>query len=101
MNNEKTVWESEFDKEFVSFHPGDSGLGGNYPQEPVYELSATPNDVKDWIAARFVSKDALREKIEGMKPPYLWSEDMYQHNRNLERNNTIGEILALLNEQTS
>ena len=28
----------EFNDLFTNSHPGDSGPGGNYPQEPVYEL---------------------------------------------------------------
>jgi len=41
----------EFGKEFITHHPGDSGMGGNDPQEPVYELNTNePHEIQLFIA---------------------------------------------------
>lgn len=72
MNNEKTVWE-QFDDRFWEHR-----IPRNTKQSA---------DIKDWIASRFVSKDALREKIEGLG---LVGDDAVSRDA----------VLALLNEQT-
>lgn len=38
-----------FEKDFVVMHPGDSGMGGNDPQEPVYEVQAGPSDMRNFL----------------------------------------------------
>jgi hypothetical protein len=38
-----------FDREFTASHPGDSGMGGNDPQEPVYELNVGPTEIKTFL----------------------------------------------------
>ena len=62
-----TKWEKEFDKELTFSHPGDSGPGGNVPQEPVYELSCRPEDVIAFIKDLLKDQQAKDiEKLEGM-----------------------------------
>lgn len=59
----------EFDKEFTNSHPGDSGAGGNYPQEPVYELcESDPREYKRWLKDKLEtiatkSAEKLEEEI--------------------------------------
>lgn len=52
------TWEKEFDRQFTQSHPGDSGVGGNDPQEPEYYFSCYPDDVKKFI------RDLLQQKLE-------------------------------------
>ena len=47
MKNIKDL--SEFNKKFIEYHPGDSGLGGNYPQEPTENVQADPEELKGFI----------------------------------------------------
>lgn len=51
----------KFYKEFVNYHPGDSGIGGNYPQEPVYELAIDPQSTEDIKALK---SHLLQSQIE-------------------------------------
>jgi hypothetical protein len=55
----------EFNKEFVVYHSGDSGMGGNTPQEPVYEIQyENPNEIIDWIKqALLTAEKRERERI--------------------------------------
>lgn len=59
----------EFDREFTNTYPGDSGIGGNQPQEPVYELcESDPKEYKRWFEKKMkliASKagDEEREKF--------------------------------------
>lgn len=54
----------EFNKEFIQYHPGDSGMGGNYPQEPVYAWAAAPEDVLPWILSILIREiEAERGRI--------------------------------------
>lgn len=45
----KTQLNEEFDKEYCHINPGDSGYGGNTPQEPDYYVNCDPQDIKDFI----------------------------------------------------
>jgi hypothetical protein len=38
----------DWEKTFCEIHPGDSGAGGNTPQEPEAYVFASPNDVWRW-----------------------------------------------------
>ncbi len=65
MPSKKEI-EASFDKEFTTSHPGDSGMGGNDPQEPLYELcTSDPNDIKDFISK--LRTDDLSAIIEWVK----------------------------------
>lgn len=42
----------EFKNLFVISHPGDSGIGGNDPQEPIYEiLYESPKEIEDFLCS--------------------------------------------------
>jgi hypothetical protein len=58
----KENWEKEFDKQFTDSSPGNSGLGGNDPQEPVYELNCEPKDIKDFIRSLLEQEREEKEK---------------------------------------
>lgn len=47
MNTSNKKWSERFEEQFIESHPGDSGPGGNTPQEPVYHLTIDPNDLDD------------------------------------------------------
>ena len=54
--------EKEFDEELTASFQGDSGYHGNDPQEPVYEMSCEPEDIKAFIDKHFIArKDMVRE----------------------------------------
>lgn len=67
--------EKEFEKKFIISHPGDSGMGGNDPQEPVYQLDINPDsfedigDLKKFIFQEYTQNliDGLVEEIEEAK----------------------------------
>lgn len=56
-DNEKILSElkKEFYKEFTHSYPGDSGVGGNDPQEPDCQMACYPDELWQWI----------KNKIEG------------------------------------
>lgn len=69
----KETWEERFDKEFTNFYSGDSGLGGNDPQEPVYEMNTVdPKEIKSFIKDLLAEEKSalvkeLLEKVEKLK----------------------------------
>ncbi len=66
MNN----WEKEFNKQFVEFYLGDSGIGGNDPQEPDEVLQAYPHEIRAFIKSLLHShNEELIQRIERMKQP--------------------------------
>lgn len=67
IDNKPEEWGEMFDKQLTERFAGDSGIGGNVPQEPVYEISCSPNDVKSFIRTHFISKSQLKSVIEGMR----------------------------------
>lgn len=65
MTNTPRTWEAEFDKLFTTSHPGDSGLGGGDPQEPVYEVTEIdPNQYKSFI--RTIEDEAVRRTKDNL-----------------------------------
>lgn len=40
-----------------------------------------------------IKKEAMRMK------PILWSEDIYKHNRNISRHDTLNEIIAYIEKE--
>ncbi len=62
-NNNKT--KEEFIKEFCAVFNGDSGMGGNDPQEPVFEIQyESPNEVIDWFLAKMAAREVeVREEL--------------------------------------
>lgn len=61
-----TGWEDTFDANFTQSHPGDSGIGGNDPQEPVYEWSDGPQEVKEFIRLSIeLARQAGRDQAVG------------------------------------
>lgn len=65
-----------------------------------YKIDGKFEDTKTFlheeIAPALKERDEkVREKVMSMKR-ILWSEDINQHNRNIERENTLNEILAFL-----
>ena len=64
-------WQKEFNKRFTNCYRGDSGLGGNYPQEPIYEWATdNPKDIVDFISRllQAVVEDLAGEKeIENVR----------------------------------
>ncbi len=63
---------AEFDKEFTTSYPGDSGLGGNYPQEPIYELTESdPKEYKKWLKDKLTTLSAQIQK-ETTKRAFNW-----------------------------
>lgn len=39
----------DFNTHYCNVHPGDSGTGGNDPQEPVDEFACYPSDIRKFI----------------------------------------------------
>lgn len=78
MKTLKTLQEEivrEFDRECTNSHPGDSGIGGNCPQEPIYEWACEPNDVKKWLDSKLTTLttaiiEQAVEEIEDSKTKY-------------------------------
>lgn len=64
----------EFDELFTQSHPGDSGIGGNDPQEPIYDWAAEPQEVKDFIRQKVSSLlTSLEERVEDLSSEkYTW-----------------------------
>ena len=59
-------WQKEFNKRFTNCYRGDSGLGGNYPQEPIYEWATdNPKDIVDFISRllQSVVEDLVGEEL--------------------------------------
>jgi hypothetical protein len=58
LNATKTIYDEfkikklhEFESQFINHHPGDSGIGGNTPQEPIYELNTNePHELQLFIS---------------------------------------------------
>lgn len=85
LGSPRTDWREEFDKQFTNSYAGDSGFGGNDPQEPVYEWATNePSEVKTFIASELQSE---REAViaEAIKRLYT-----------LPLKLTLRDILALL-----
>lgn len=66
----------EFNKLFCDIYPGDSGLGGNDPQEPVDDWACYPSDVRKWLKNSLQemeerTREELREKIVDL-PKMYW-----------------------------
>lgn len=55
-------WEKRFDKDFAVYYPGDTGFGGNDPQEPLNEIMGTATELKDFI--RKIREEAKRDEQE-------------------------------------
>ncbi len=45
-------WIEEFNKQFVQSYPGDSGFNGGDPQEPDEQISAYPEEIRDFICTK-------------------------------------------------
>lgn len=65
MINKEEI-KKEFYKNFVVEHPGDSGVGGNDPQEPVCEVQyENPDEIVDFFLSKFSShQQELAVRIE-------------------------------------
>lgn len=59
----------EFYKEFANAYAGDSGLGGNYPQDPIFEINTdNPKEVADWWLSKLNDTlDTLEKEVEGLQ----------------------------------
>lgn len=72
-NLDKDLRES-FYKEFANSYAGDSGLGGNTPQDPIFEMATdNPKDIADWWLSHFKSllTEVLpEEKVDPWQSPY-------------------------------
>lgn len=70
-NIEKSIIK-EFDEQCCDIYPGDSGLGGNDPQEPRDEITCFPEDVRKFILSALAKQRAeivkeIEFKIESIK----------------------------------
>lgn len=50
----------DFDRDYMQSYKGDSGLGGNDPQEPVYDFACEPKDVRDFLSTAL---DTLLQEV--------------------------------------
>ena len=59
------AWGDEFDERFTNSHPGDSGVGGSDPQEPVYEFATDdPSEIKSFISTQItLAEKRLLESV--------------------------------------
>jgi len=75
MTNTKEELRKEFYKVFTASHPGDSGIGGNDPQESVWELQyESPKEVFDWFMDKFDAHlEGIRKDLDK-----AWSFDENQ-----------------------
>ena len=75
-------WEERFDEEFFSpfWSPRRKGKAKDFLREALKK-----------------QRGEVWEKIRAMRKP-LWSDDAYQHNRNIERENVLNELEASLQE---
>lgn len=62
----------EFYKTFTRSFPGDSGMNGNDPQEPVWEMTDDPKEVADWWLYRI---DTLLTELEKDTKELPWAGD--------------------------
>lgn len=58
----------EFNKNYCNIYSGDSGLGGNYPQEPVDEFACEPSDIRSFIReivnqAYYTCEESMRQGV--------------------------------------
>ena len=73
-------------------HPGDSGIGGNLPQDPTWEFSCEPVDVVDLLRRNMKEIADLVEIEEGHN--YIYKQiDLYSKIMQFSHamNETIGE----------
>lgn len=75
MKNEEI--KKEFYKKFTISYPGDSGIGGNDPQEPSCDWQCYPDEVLDWHLAEVTR--ILEPLIEVMKMTEKWDKVPYKH----------------------
>lgn len=89
--------EKEFNMLFTDSHPGDSGIGGNDPQDPVYEISTgDPKEILDFFRTHWHNREGeLRGKIERMKYQPLDATDV----AGLSFNMAITRVLAILDKK--
>lgn len=64
-------WKDEFDKEFIESYQGDSGLGGNDPQEPIYKLNINPESIEDIKELKQFISNLLEERDKEIKEELL------------------------------
>ena len=100
---------AEFDKAFTYSHVGDSGIGGNTPQEPVYELiDSNPQPIKDFIFSQITSavnsyKEGLKVEIKKMMVDCptkitmdIKDEKIFELGEKFARNYTLSDIKSLI-----
>jgi len=73
----------EFDKEYTWFAKGDSGPGGNYPQEWDEGFAASPNDVRRFIKSVYAAAlawgaEGLRANKKAFPSMHVNSNEMYE-----------------------
>lgn len=56
---------AEFYKLFTYSHPGDSGMGGNESQEPIWEMIEDPKEIANYWLDKMAEQVALAKKKEG------------------------------------
>lgn len=97
--------EKRFDEECTQSHPGDSGMGGNDPQEPVYEFACTPQYAKQFLTASHNRLLALlREEVEKRFTCVGPTDERHRcsavHCNNCGECEILFDVLALLTSNT-
>lgn len=98
----------EFYKQFTFSHTGDSGMGGNTPQEPVWEMDTDPKEVMSWFISKLSQeKLRLKEKVSNTKfemnvDEYLplveaWNEKDFDTPFDAGYNQALQDVLNQLN----
>ena len=83
----------EFDRLFTNSFAGDSGMGGNVPQEPVYELATdSPTDIKSFLLQKLHEVETETEPHKGES----WRKG-YQQGCEETRKGVIEEIIEKIN----
>lgn len=63
-NDFTTEWDEKYWKEYCNTHPGDSGVGGNDPQDPVCDFACEPQEILKYIHSRDLALEAEVRKEE-------------------------------------